>query len=59
MMKRIIWTAVSVLGTAASAIAGLVLYEDKRKENERQVNAAVDKRIMELVEAKQANGEER
>ena len=55
MKKHILLGLVGIAGSLASAIAAMLSYEDKVTEMNRQVNAAVDKRFMQLVDNKNTN----
>lgn len=53
--KNILWTIIGAIGTLLSCIAGCALFEQKKTEINRQVNAAVDKRFMQLTKASENN----
>lgn len=49
--KNILWTLLGIVGTVISGVSACALFEEKRTEMNRQVNAAVDKRFMQLLNA--------
>ena len=59
--KNILWTLLGIVGTIISGVSACALFEEKRTEMNRQVNAAVDKRFMQLLNApeeKQTNNQQ-
>ena len=49
--KNVLWTIVSVVCSIGGCISACALFENKRTEMNRQVEAAVDKRFKALIDS--------
>lgn len=55
MKKHILLGIIGIGCSIGSAVVGMMTYEDKRTEMNRQVNAAVDQRFMQLIDSQKAS----